>query len=152
MALIPDINGNRTSWASIVLGVAAKPLIGIKSINYKDVGEIPKVKGTAGNPIGRTRGSNDCEGDVEILQQEWNELLPMLTAGGALGYSELSWPITVSYAEPSNLLLTVTDRLVGVRFFGAEKSNGEGTDALTVKVNLSLMRIVWNNRYVALRF
>jgi hypothetical protein len=151
MASYPDINGARTSYASITFGVAERTILGIKALNYKDTGEIPKIRGTSGLPVGRTRGTADHEGDVEFYQEEWDELLPILTGGGVWGYMERSWPLRVCYSEISQPEKTVLDILVGVRFFGAEKSNSEGNDALTVKVNLSIMEILWNGRYAALR-
>lgn len=150
--LYPDVNNARTSYCSIEFGFPGRLIPGIKSINYKDNGEIPKIMGTNAVPIGRVRGKADAEGDVEFYQKEWDSLLPILTQGGLVGYMEIAWPITVTYAEPSNLIDTRTDKLVGVRFFGAEKSNSEGTDALTVKLQMSIMRIQWHGRFVALRF
>jgi hypothetical protein len=151
-ASYPDINGVRTSWASILLGVGGRTIPGVKSLNYKDVGEIPKIKGTTAVTIGRTRGTVDAEGDIEIYQEEWYDALALLTAAGQMGYMEPVWPITVSYAEPIQLYKTHTDRLVGVRFFGAEQSHSEGAEALTVKLQLSIVSILWDGKYRALRY
>ncbi len=148
----PDVNGVRTAYCSIEVGIAGFFLKGVKSLNYKDNGEIPKIFGTSPIPIGRTRGQNDSEGDIEFYQEEWDEMLPLLTLAGSIGYMEGIWPISVTYAEPSQMAKTKTDQLVGVRFMSAERSNAEGTDALTVKLSLSIMRIVWHTKFVAMRF
>ena len=148
----PDVNGVRTSYCSIELGIDGLKLVGVTAINYKETGEIPKIKGTSPKPVGRTRGMVDFEGDLEMLQEEWDELLVKLTRNGTIGYMEEAWPVSVTYAEPSQPSKTKTDRLIGVRFHSAEKSNSEGADALSVKLQMSIMDIVWNNKYVALRF
>lgn len=151
MATYPDVNGVRTSYCSIELGLQNRPIPGAKSINYEDSGTIGHVKGTSANIIGRTRGDNESKGDLELYQEEWDEMLPILTRGGAVGYMELSWPMTVCYAEAANLFKTKTDHLVGVRFHSFKKANGESTDGLVVSVQLDIMRIKWHGKFVAVR-
>jgi hypothetical protein len=152
MPIYPDVNGTATSYCSIRLLVGPGiPLVGVKSINYKDAGEISKVRGMSAVDIGRTRGKVSSEGDIEMLQEEWDELLPKITFAGVVGYMESTWPVSVAYAEPSAPQKTKVDALIGVRFHSAEKSNSEGTDALMVKVSMSIMQIRWNGFYAALR-
>jgi hypothetical protein len=148
----PDVNGMRTSYCSIELGIAGFQFVkGVKGINYEDEGEIPEIPGAAAVTIGRTRGGNKCKGDIELYQEEWDDLLPVLTFNGVMGYMESAWPITVTYAEPVQFQKTKTDTLYGVRFHSAARSNSEGSDALTVKLQMSIMRIMWHSRYVAMR-
>jgi hypothetical protein len=147
----PEVNGHRTSYCSIELGIDGTRIKGVKSINYKDEVEIGELYGTSSNRIGRTRGRSKPGGDIEIYQAEWEEyLLPKLARNGAIGFAELSWTITVTYSE-LGLSRTVTDRLIGVRFLSADKSNSEGTDALVVKCTLDVMRVMFQQRYKALR-
>ena len=148
----PDVNGVATSYCSIRLMIGPGiPIVGVKSINYKDVGEIPKVRGASAVDIGRTRGKVSSEGDIELLQEEWDLLLPKLTLAGVVGYMESPWPVSVVYAEAASPQKTRMDSLVAVRFHSAEKSNSESTDALTVKLQMSIMQIAWSGPYVALR-
>lgn len=149
--LYPDVNGVRTSYASIELAVLGLRLKGVKAINYKDGVEIGKVRGTSANNIGRTRGTNDPEGDIEIYQEEWDNLLPLLTTGGLIGYSELATPVTVIYAEVTSPQKTRMDILEGVRFHSADRANAEGSDALTVKLSMDIMKIRWHGLFLALR-
>lgn len=147
----PDINGVATSYCSIRLMVGPGiPLVGVKSLNYKDVGEIPKVRGMSAVDIGRTRGKVSSEGDLEILQEEWDELILRLTLTGTVGYMETTWPVQVVYAEALSPQKTRVDNLIGVRFHSAEKSNSEGTDALTVKLQMSIMQIRWSGGLIPL--
>lgn len=147
MADYPEVNGNEPAYCSIELDIDGTKLRGVKSINYKDAGEIPKIKGTAVKAIGRTRGNFDHEGDIEMYAKEWDDLLPKLTQNGAVGYSELAWNVAVTYSEPLERSRTKTDRLIGVRFHSAERSNQEGVDALTVKLTMSIMDIAWHGKY-----
>jgi hypothetical protein len=149
--IYPDRNGNRTSYCSIEFGVNGTPIKGVKSINYKETLEIKKIKGTSAKPIGRNRGTSDFEGDIELYQAEWLALLPILTLGGTVGFSELSHTVTVVYAELLSPGDTVIDRIQGVRFCPPEVANSEGGDLATYKVPLDIMDIVWANKYRSLR-
>jgi hypothetical protein len=150
--LYPDVNGHRTSYCSIELGVNGVLIKGAKSINYKEEVEDADVYGNSANQIGGTRGKAKCSGDIEFLEAEWNQLiLPVITLGGVIGYAERRWLITVTYAEAANMDLTVTDILEGVKFKSIDRSNGEGVDALTVKVSLGIMAIKWRGVFRALR-
>lgn len=149
----PDVNGVRTSYCSIVAGFDGFPIVGLRSINYREPLEIGKIRGTSPKPIGRTRGNADIEGDMEMYAEEWkNQLLPKL-AGlfGLSGFSEASIPIKVSYAERRNPSGIHSDHLIGVRIHSPDRTNTEGTDASIVKLTLDIMDIVWANKYRSLR-
>jgi hypothetical protein len=149
MAISTLINGVEVSYSSIELAVSGHRLRRVKSINYKDSGEIPKIRGTSATPIGRTRGTADCEGDIEIYRAELDLLLPILSGGGVFGYQEIAQTIGVVWAEA--LGPTRMDTLLGVRFHSLDSSNSEGGDAATVKFGLSIMEILWNGPYTSLR-
>jgi len=59
------------------------------------------------------------------------------------GFAEISLPIFVSYGEPSNPALTVQDILLGTRVHSPEGGGQEGTDAVTIPLELDIMRVVW---------
>jgi hypothetical protein len=148
----PDVNGIRTSYASIELGVDGQIIKGVTSINYRETHEIGKGRGTASRPQWRTRGELDFEGDIEILQADWlHYLLPKITRGNVFGFGELAWTVKVVYAEISSPTDIVTDRLDGVRFTAPEVNATPGVDAITVKLTLSIMDIIWANKYRSLR-
>lgn len=148
----PDVNGNRTSYASIEFGVDGQIIKGVTNINYWETHEIGKGRGTASRPQWRTRGELDFEGDIEILQADWlHYLLPRITRFGIFGFAELAWPVKVVYAELSAASDIVTDRLDGVRFTAPAVNAAPGVDAITVKLTLSIMDIIWANRYRSLR-
>jgi hypothetical protein len=145
--LYPLVNGHRTSYCSIEFAVDGRKIAGVKSINYKEEIEKAKQFGTSANAIGRTRGQSKCSGDIELYEAEWYTLLPLITAGGSVGYGEASHLISVSYSEPGSTISVVSDQLVAVAFCNVERSNSEGTEANTVKVSLDIMSILWDARY-----
>lgn len=147
----PDINGVRTSFCSIEFGVEAIRLTGVKALNYRTTHDIPKVRGTSSKALGRVRGEEECEGDIEIYQADWKKLLPVLTVAGAFGFAERSVPCRVVYAELLSPLDIQTDILMGVRIHSADNANSQGPDALTVKLGLSIMDIIYDGKYFGLR-
>lgn len=149
--LYPDVNGNRTAYCSIELGINGNIAKGVKEINYKEMHDIPKMRGTSAKPQGRGRGTVDFEGDITFYQADWKGLLFLLTRGGTVGFAELSHALTVSYAELLSPADTVTDRLVSVRIHSPEVSMSEGADLATVKCGLSIMDIRWANAFQGLR-
>jgi hypothetical protein len=143
MPLYPDVNGVRTSYCSIELAVNGIRLKGVRSINYRETHEVPKIRGTSSHPIGRTRGIVDFEGDIELYQADWLALLPTLTLVGTVGFAEIAHTVSVMYAELLSPQDTVLDTLVGVRFLAPESSGSEGADAQMIKLTLSIMDILW---------
>jgi hypothetical protein len=142
--IFPEVNGHRTSYCSIELGIAGQPPIsGVKSISYDENPEVGKMFGTNVKPTGRTRGKVDFEGSIEFYQRDWRNLMPILSMGGLFGFSEVAFPLTVIYAEEHSPQDLVADELVGVRFLGPKNNHSEGgADALVVSVTLNIMDIL----------
>lgn len=149
----PLVNGHRYSWVSInaVFGNVPIPILGIKSINYSSKLTPGKVRGTAPQVIGRTRGEHDAAGDFEMLRLEWELFKAQLGIGG-MGFGETSFPIVVQYAEvvipvPSPV---ITDTILGCRITENAASNQEGTDPSMVKCTLDVLDVLWNGASIAL--
>lgn len=141
----PDISGWSHSWSSVEISIAGiKKVVATKSLRYRDPLQIGKGWGTSPKKIIRTRGQSDPTGTWEVYRSAWDMLMAdVLAIGGRLGFSEVALPIFISYGEPSNPLLTVQDILMGVRIHSPEGGGQEGTDPLTIPLELDIMSIVW---------
>jgi hypothetical protein len=137
----PNVNGNKHSWASIVLLIGTTRIRGFKAVNYKNAMEPGDVRGEGVQVIGRTRGELKSEGSLELYLEEYHQLIAALAADGT-GYLEKGFEITVSYSEPGSAI--ITDRLIGCRLKGGDKGFSPGTDALSVKCDLSIMYVIEN--------
>ncbi len=137
-ALYPDINGVRWDYSCVEVRIGVKPFRGVKSINYADGKEPGDVFGTGAQRIGRTRGQYKPEGSVELYEQEWRDLLAALPAG--VGYLEAVFPIIVTYQSSLTSGLNV-DVLAGCQIKKVSSDRQEGSDAITVKLELDIMRI-----------
>ena len=145
-----DVNGVRTSYCSIEFEVDGHRIVDVDEINYSAPGEIPKLRGTHHQAIGRPRGSVDHEGSIVLAQKAWKNLLPKLTRNGLVGFMRLPWTLKCTYAEEQSPSDTVTDRLVGTRFHSPDIANAQSAEAIKIRVSLSLMDIIWANKYRAL--
>lgn len=136
----PLINGVRHSYASIELDVNGKKFYGHREISYSQDLEPGEVRGAHAQLLGRTRGDLKAEGSLTTYLGEWKKLLSAL----GNGYMEKSFDITVSYAEDGQP--TVTDKLRGCRIKKVEESHSQGTDGLTVKIDLHIMWIEYDGK------
>ncbi len=135
----PDINGARHSFASIVLKVDGQEFSGFKSITYARHRERGIVHGNNPDPLGKTRGKNTYECEIEVYHAEFKAF--MLEHFGS-GYGDKMFPIEVSYAESG--FPTQTDRIIGNTVDDTEGGGTEGTDALTRKFKTSPVKIMFN--------
>lgn len=134
----PLVNGVYHAFASVELKWNGTIYVGVKSINYKQSLTPTKVKGAHAEPIGRTRGDLEADGDIELYKQQAFQLLSDMGAG----YMEKVLGATVTYSE--NGLDTITDELLQVRIQEVDQSNSQGVDALTTKFTLNIMKILYN--------
>lgn len=110
-----------------------------KSINYKDSREAGKKRGNRSQIVGVTRGTVDAEGDLEMYENDYRQLLQQLAAKGK-GRLEATFNVTVVMAEDGSP--TSTDRLIGCHFKSNEFSRQEGSEALMVKLPLFVMQLL----------
>lgn len=140
--LYPDVNGVRASHVSLELVAHGLRLAGVKSLNWRTNHEIPKIRGTSSKTIGRTRGTEEHEGDVELYQADWKRLL--LALGD--GFAEKSVFVKAVYyeaASPADLILV---EFAGTRFHSPDESSSEGAEAASVKLSMSIMEIKRNGK------
>ena len=135
---IPLINGNRYDFSSIVFHINGDIVVGVKEIAYKNTRDRGEVRGTSPQKIARTRGQLKSEGSATLYRAEFDDLLDKLGDGD--GYMEIEFPITVSYANDGQPL--VTDTLVGCTITEDDHSNSSGTDPTEVKLTFDPMYVL----------
>lgn len=141
----PLINGLRFDFSSVTIRIGTQLFNGVKSLKYSQTLEPGIVRGNRSQVIGRTRGTLDSEGSIELYRSEFQDLITALIAlpnagAGALGYMEVPFDITAIYAEVGST--PITDVLVGCRIKKHELSGQEGSDAITVACDLHIMSVL----------
>lgn len=132
----PLINGHRYGWASITMKASGNELVHLKEISYNHKLEPGMVRGVGPQVSGRTRGEYTAEGSMTLQREGWDELRNALGDG----YLEVSFPISVSYAEDGQPV--VTDELVGVRIKSVETKGSQGTDPIETALELSILYVL----------
>jgi hypothetical protein len=142
------INGSTYAWSSVRLELDGFPYAGVLEITYSDKVEVSYGYGlTPGHaPLRRTRGKYSVDDPkVSMAGPSGRTFLAALGARAAgNGFGEVTFPITVSYSEPT--LGTVVDTLEDCRVIGNSVSNSESTDENKVEFTVSCMRIRWNGQ------
>ena len=140
---LPLINGVRHSAASVELKVANIIIVGVKSVDYSRKRSRTQVRGFHPDPLGQTRGENEYDASIEIYLAEFNQLQAACQAlNGGKGYGDATFDVIVTYGE--NGFDTITDTIRGCNIDSTEAGVSQGPDALTRKIELSPLKILYN--------
>lgn len=139
MADTPTVNGHRYSWASIEMHADGIDQPEFTAIDYATESEAGEVFAKGMQQIGDTAGTFKRNGSLELLKKQFNKLSKQL----GKGFMRKRFPITVSFDEDGEGGI-VTDELVQVRILKVSDSNSQGTDAAKVKLDLHIMRILYD--------
>lgn len=136
----PLVNGERHDFAQIEVTIETpngpKRFKGFKSVNYKIALQPGQVRGTGARKLGRTLGEATEDGSLELYSAEWDELRAAL----GNGYMRKAFNASVTYGADG--LPVNTDQLEGCRITEVSKDNSQGSDGLTVKLTLDIMKIL----------
>ena len=144
----PQVNSVRHSWASVEVKVAGL-IFYATGVNYSRKRNRTLVRVNHPDPVGKTRGSNEYTGDLEMLLAEFNALQAALIAQATQqglngGYGDVSFDVVVQYTE--NGLDTVTDTLKGCTMDSTEASNAEGSEPSKRKFELAPLKILFQGQ------
>jgi hypothetical protein len=134
------INGIRYDFSSVIIAINGIKFGGVKSLNYSGTLTPGKLRGNRAQVIGRTRGSYDATGSLEVWKAEWRNMLEALGPG----FMEQAFGITAAYSELTTPQLAQLDEIVGCRIVKHEDQMSEGEEPLTVKLDLDIMYVVPN--------
>jgi hypothetical protein len=143
----PLINGFRPSWASIEFNIAGILNYSIQSAEYKATRTRKKTRGTAVNPIAKTRGSIDYDCKVKMLLAESMQLLAQLGSVDPTGnnaYGDIFFTMTVQYAEPNSNI--ITDTIMGCTVDTVEQSSSEGVEDIVIEHDFAPLLILRNGQ------
>ena len=139
MAGFPTINGNRVSWSSIETTVNNKIFREFKDLSFKGALEPGETPSTTAQPGGRTRGKYKPSASFTMLAAEYDELIASL----GQGYMEEEFDVIAHIQDTDEAPLREI-KVHRARIKSDDESYSDGTDALMVKVELSVMMITKN--------
>lgn len=137
MATNPTINGNVFSWASVELALDGVDTPDFTEVNYTASQDIGKARGMGTRLKGTTAGESDGEGSFSMLKGQATKFIKQL-GHGFLKKKRIG--LVVSYQEDGEDEIT-TDELIACRIIKVENNPKIGTEPLTVKFDLHIMRM-----------
>ena len=139
MADSPIINGNAYSWASIGIALDGVDTPNFTEITYNGALEPGKVRGMGSRVYARTAGEADSDGSFTMLKAQAAKFIKQMGPG----FMRKSFAITVNYDEDGEGGI-VTDELFGVRITKVEDSPKVGTEGVTTKFDIHILRMKLN--------
>lgn len=137
------INGTEYAWEDmeIVLEGETLPLEGVVELNYEKTRDHTNIWGRGSDPIATGRGKNDYNGNIVLLQSEferWNKSL-----GPGRDVTELiGFGITSSYAPLGGI--STSDQLTYCRVQSFKKGMKTGDGNQTIDCKLIIGKIKYN--------
>ena len=132
----PLINGLRYDWTSISIMINGnRRELGATSLDFDDPLEGNLVFGNHAQSLGSTRGTQSCSASVEMLKAEAEQWVRDMGPG----YKEKYFPIVVRFSENGT---SSEVRLEGCRIKADPFSGAQGGDALKVKFDLMVLRVI----------
>lgn len=135
----PLVNGSPYDFSSVELDADGDRINGFKSVEYGDNVERGDVRGNKPWSLGMTRGQYKVDDpSVEMYRADFEELVRKFGSG----FYTRQFRLLVSYSNDGQAV--TTDTLVRCRFKKRNNSHSQGSDPLTVKVDLDCEGILWN--------
>ena len=139
MADAPVINGHKYGWASVAVAIEGVDTPDFIELSYSPKQEIGKVRGMGTRVQGTTQGESDGEGSFTMQKAQAARLIKQM----GHGFMKRKFSMAISYDEDGEGGI-VTDELFGVQISNVEDAPKQGTDGLTVKFDIHIMRMLLN--------
>jgi hypothetical protein len=125
-------------FADVTLLLGGKDITGVRGVKYTTKQEKEPVYGKGNEPRSIQRGNISHEGEFTMLQSELETLI-----ANSKGKSILNLQVDaiVSYGNPSQGDVLITDILKGVQFTEATKELKSGDKFMEVKVPFLFLRV-----------
>lgn len=131
-------NSKQYEWSDITIFMGGKIVTGARSIKYtkKQEKEVLYAKGNTGHSI--QRGNIDISGEISLTQSEF-ETLKLSNNGSILN---MHLDIMISYGNPNNGDIPITDQIQFVEFTEESKEMKQGDKFMDVKIPFIALDVV----------
>lgn len=123
-------NSREYEFADLTLVLGGKDLTGIRGVKYTEKIEREAIYGKGRNPHSIQSGNLAYEGEITLLQSEY-DALEESSNGNIL---ELSIDLNITFGDTNKGIVTRTDRVKGLRFTEASKETKQGDKFMEIKL------------------
>ena len=121
------INGRQYEWADITIQMGGRIITGARGISYKESQDKKLLYGKGNMPLSIQKGNKKFEGSLKLLQTELETLKELgRSVHGRATVLDLNMTLVVSYGNPAQGDVMLTDVLHNVQFTETEKSMNQG--------------------------
>ena len=131
-------NSRQYEFADLTLILGGRDLTGFRGVKYAEKQEKEPVYGKGNLPVSIQRGNKNYEGEITLLQGEY-ETLKM--ASPSKSVLDLQLDAVVAYGNPSAGDALTTDTLVGIQFTEAAKEMKQGDKFMEITLPFIFLRI-----------
>jgi hypothetical protein len=135
----PDTTSFRADFHSSIAKIDGQQFPGYKECKLSRKRERGVVKGANADPLGKTRGSNTYEASITVFAAEFK--IFVLDHFGA-GYADKTFTFEVALTEGG--YDTQVHYALGCTIDSSELSISEGNDAVTLTIDMSPVKILFN--------
>jgi hypothetical protein len=129
-------NSREYEWADVTLILGGVDITGIRSIKYTEKAEKEAVYAKGRFPHSIQKGNVAFEGEISVLQSEYEALVASSGGKSILG---LSLDAEISYGNPPDAI--ITDRIIGLQFTEAGKDTKQGDKFIEIKLPFIALRL-----------
>lgn len=90
-------NSKQYSWSNVQVVVLGRVLTGIRGVKYKTSREKEVLHGAGSSPYSIQSGKKTYEGEITLMQSEYETLYAAATAAGFEDVTDLTFDVTVAY-------------------------------------------------------
>lgn len=140
---VPLVNGTAWSFAKMRIEVAGFKLNGgISSATYKRERKRDQVRSNHQDPVAQTDGENSYTASIEVYAAWWLNLMRTIRNTLGQGYGDVAFTAFISYGN--SVLDPFQDVLIGCHFDSTDADNKTGTAAITRKIDLQPLKILFD--------
>lgn len=130
-------NSREYEFADVMVIVGGKDITGLRGVKYSVKQEKELIYGKGNLPHSIQRGNKSFEGQITVLQ---SELETLIANSPDQDLMELQFDTVVSYGNPSNGDVMITDKLIGCQITGYDKELKQGDKFMEVNLPVIFLR------------
>lgn len=131
-------NTREYQWSDITLVLGGKDITGIQGVSYTEKQEKEAIYGKGAEPHSIQRGNKSYEGEITLLQSEFETLVANAPNRDIL---KLNLDAVVCYGNPAEGTVMISDILQGIEFTEVPNTMSQGDKYMEVKIPLIFTRI-----------
>jgi len=130
-------NSREYEFADVTLLLGGKDITGVRGVKYTSKQEKEVVYGKGNEPIAIQKGNKSYEGELTVLQSE----LETIRANGNGSILSLQLDAVVTYGNPANGDVMITDVIQGMQFTEEPHETKQGDKFMEVTLPFIALRI-----------